>query len=41
MLTDEAYRSQYDPLAMNMRAALPNALFLAFTGTPQSALKTA
>lgn len=34
VLTDEAHRSQYDTLAMNMRAALPNALFLAFTGTP-------
>ena len=33
-LTDEAHRSQYDTLALNMRAALPNALFLAFTGTP-------
>ena len=34
MLTDEAHRSQYDTLALNMRAALPKALFLAFTGTP-------
>jgi type I restriction enzyme R subunit len=34
VLTDEAHRSQYDALAMNMRTALPNALFLAFTGTP-------
>ncbi len=34
VLTDEAHRSQYDTLAMNMRAALPNALFVAFTGTP-------
>ena len=34
MITDEAHRSQYDTLALNMRAALPNALFLAFTGTP-------
>jgi len=34
VLTDEAHRSQYDTLAQNMRAALPNALFLAFTGTP-------
>jgi type I restriction enzyme, R subunit len=33
-LTDEAHRSQYDTLAVNMRAALPNAMFLAFTGTP-------
>ncbi len=34
VLTDEAHRSQYDTLAVNMRAALPKALFLAFTGTP-------
>jgi type I restriction enzyme R subunit len=34
VMTDEAHRSQYDTLAMNMRAALPKALFLAFTGTP-------
>ena len=34
VLTDEAHRSQYDMLAMNMRAALPNAMFVAFTGTP-------
>ena len=34
VLTDEAHRSQYDTLAMNMRAALPNATFVAFTGTP-------
>jgi len=34
VLTDEAHRSQYDTLALNMRAALPSALFLAFTGTP-------
>ena len=34
VLTDEAHRSQYDTLAMNMRAALPNAMFVAFTGTP-------
>lgn len=34
VLTDEAHRSQYDTLALNMRSALPNALFLAFTGTP-------
>jgi type I restriction enzyme R subunit len=34
VLTDEAHRSQYDTLAMNMRGALPHALFLAFTGTP-------
>lgn len=34
VLTDEAHRSQYDTLAMNMRAALPKATFVAFTGTP-------
>lgn len=34
VITDEAHRSQYDTLALNMRSALPNALFLAFTGTP-------
>ncbi|WP_338797537.1 type I restriction endonuclease subunit R [Pseudomonas monteilii] len=34
VITDEAHRSQYDTLAMNMRTALPNAAFLGFTGTP-------
>jgi type I restriction enzyme, R subunit len=34
VITDEAHRSQYKVLAMNMRIALPNASFLAFTGTP-------
>lgn len=34
VITDEAHRSQYDTLALNMRAALPNAKFIAFTGTP-------
>jgi len=34
VIVDEAHRSQYETLAMNMRAALPNALFVAFTGTP-------
>ncbi len=34
VMNDEAHRSQYDTLAVNMRSALPNALFLAFTGTP-------
>ncbi len=34
VITDEAHRSQYDLLAMNMRHALPNAAFLAFTATP-------
>ena len=32
-ITDEAHRTQYDTLALNMRTALPNA-FIAFTGTP-------
>ena len=34
VITDEAHRSQYDTLALNMRTTLPNAAFLAFTGTP-------
>jgi type I restriction enzyme R subunit len=34
VIVDEAHRSQYDTLALNMRASLPKALFLAFTGTP-------
>ncbi|MBI3987629.1 MAG: type I restriction endonuclease subunit R, partial [Lentisphaerae bacterium] len=34
VMTDEAHRSQYDSLAMNMRRALPNASFIGFTGTP-------
>lgn len=34
VITDEAHRSQYDTLALNMRTALPMALFTAFTGTP-------
>ena len=34
VLNDEAHRSQYDTLALNMRAGLPKAQFLAFTGTP-------
>ena len=34
VITDEAHRSQYDTLALNMRTALPNAAFVAFTGTP-------
>jgi len=34
VITDEAHRSQYAALALNMRTALPNAGFLAFTGTP-------
>ena len=34
VITDESHRSQYDTLALNMRTALPNAGFIAFTGTP-------
>jgi len=34
VITDEAHRSQYATLATNMRRALPNAAFIAFTGTP-------
>jgi type I restriction enzyme R subunit len=34
VITDEAHRTQYDILALNMRNALPNAGFLGFTGTP-------
>ncbi len=34
VITDEAHRSQYSTLALNMRTALPNASFLGFTGTP-------
>lgn len=34
VITDEAHRSQYATLALNMRTALPNAGFMAFTGTP-------
>jgi type I restriction enzyme R subunit len=34
VMTDEAHRSQYDSLALNMRNALPKAAFIGFTGTP-------
>ena len=34
VITDEAHRTQYDELALNMRVALPNAAFMGFTGTP-------
>lgn len=34
VMTDEAHRTQYGTLAMNMRDALPNASFIGFTGTP-------
>ncbi|MDD9962052.1 MAG: type I restriction endonuclease subunit R [Gammaproteobacteria bacterium] len=34
VISDEAHRSQAGRLARNMRAALPNAAFIGFTGTP-------
>ena len=34
VISDEAHRTQYGKLAMNMRNALPNANFIGFTGTP-------
>lgn len=34
VLVDEAHRTQYRGLATNMRTAMPNAVFLGFTGTP-------
>ena len=34
VISDEAHRTQYGKLAMNMRNALPNAGFIGFTGTP-------
>jgi type I restriction enzyme R subunit len=34
VIADEAHRTQYDTLALNMRNALTNARFLGFTGTP-------
>jgi type I restriction enzyme R subunit len=34
VVSDEAHRSQYDRLALNMRMALASAKFIGFTGTP-------
>jgi type I restriction enzyme, R subunit len=34
VITDEAHRTQYGELALNMRNALPKANFIGFTGTP-------
>lgn len=34
VIVDEAHRTQYANLAENMRVGLPNAQFVAFTGTP-------
>jgi len=33
-MADEAHRTQYKSLAENMRIGLPNAQYIAFTGTP-------
>lgn len=34
IIVDEAHRTQYKGLAENMRIAMPNAQYIAFTGTP-------
>jgi type I restriction enzyme R subunit len=34
VITDEAHRTQYGTLALNMRNALPHASYIGFTGTP-------
>ena len=34
VMVDEAHRTQYKGMAENMRIALPNAQYIAFTGTP-------
>lgn len=34
VMVDEAHRTQYKGLAENMRIAIPNAQYIAFTGTP-------
>lgn len=34
VISDEAHRTQYGRLALNMRKALPKAKFIGFTGTP-------
>ena len=34
VITDEAHRTQYGTLALNMRNALPKASYMGFTGTP-------
>ena len=34
VISDEAHRTQYGTLSLNMRAALPNASYIGFTGTP-------
>lgn len=34
VIVDEAHRTQYKDLAQNMRTGIPNAQYIAFTGTP-------
>jgi len=34
VITDEAHRTQYGTLSLNLRKALPNASYMGFTGTP-------
>ncbi|MCU1335918.1 MAG: box helicase [Bryobacterales bacterium] len=34
VITDEAHRTQYGTLSLNMRNAIPNASYIGFTGTP-------
>jgi type I restriction enzyme R subunit len=34
VITDEAHRTQYGTLSLNMRDAIPNASYIGFTGTP-------
>lgn len=34
VITDEAHRTQYGTLSLNLRNALPNASYIGFTGTP-------
>lgn len=34
VITDEAHRTQYGTLALNMRNAMPSASYIGFTGTP-------
>ena len=34
VISDEAHRTQYGTLALNLRNALPNASYIGFTGTP-------
>jgi type I restriction enzyme, R subunit len=38
VIADEAHRTQYGDLALNMRISVPNAAFIAFTATPLLAI---